>query len=312
MKTATSTWVTRSAATLLLSIGPLAMVAHAQSPTDRGTSPPQAPAKGEAEKERISAEQQARKTLDTEAIAAIDETRAALKALDQNKPDDALAAIERASGKINVLVARNPGTALIPVAFEVEVLEGAPQDTNAIRAIAKAAERAVDDRDYPGARVLLQALTSEVRVRTYTLPLATYPLALSDAARMIDQKKTKGAAAVLATALNTLVMIDRVTPLPLVLAQTALEDAQALREKNKDEALRLLAAARNELERAKELGYAGKDPEYAALNSSITEIEKQIKGNSDTTSLFSRLHERVASFFQRLTGTERRSAPAKT
>ena len=76
MKTATSTWVTRSAATLLLSIGPLAMVAHAQSPTDRGTSPPQAPAKGEAEKERISAEQQARKTLDTEAIAAIDETRA--------------------------------------------------------------------------------------------------------------------------------------------------------------------------------------------------------------------------------------------
>jgi NADPH:quinone reductase-like Zn-dependent oxidoreductase len=60
-------------------------------------------------------------------------------------------------------------------------------------------------------------------------------------------------------------VIDRVSPLPIVLAQRAINDAEALRDKDKEAAQRLLAVARNELDRAKELGYASNDPEYAAL-----------------------------------------------
>ncbi|MGC2402164.1 MAG: YfdX family protein, partial [Acidobacteriaceae bacterium] len=66
---------------------------------------------------------------------------------------------------------------------------------------------------------LLYGLTSEIRVRTYNLPLATYPLALTEAARLLDQQKNQDANTVLLTALNTLAIIDRVTPLPLVLAR---------------------------------------------------------------------------------------------
>ena len=264
-------------------------------------------ARPEVEQQRKEAEQKAEKTLDKEAIAALEDTTKAIKAISDNKIDEALAAIERATGKINILLARNPATALIPVALQVEVVEAAPLDLHAIKARAKAAELAVDGKDYPAARVLLDGLTSEIRVRTSNLPLATYPAAMKEAARLLDQKKTKEANTILLTALNTLAVIDLVTPLPLALAQTAIHEAQTLREKDKDKAQKLLAVAKNELERAKALGYAGNDPTYAAMNSSISSIEKQLKGNEDTDSSFAKLKEMVTSFFTKQSDSKRPS-----
>jgi hypothetical protein len=49
-------------------------------------------------------------------------------------------------------------------------------------------------------------------------------------------ESTPTACTVLLIALNTLVAIDRVSPLPLILAQTDIDEAQALREKDKDRA----------------------------------------------------------------------------
>jgi hypothetical protein len=262
------------------------------------------------EKQRQQAEQQAAQTLDKDAMAAIQEAQNALKALEQNKPDDALPALERASGKINVLLGRNPATALLPVKLEVEAIDAAPQDTRAIKALARAVEDAVKENDYPKARVLLQGLISEIRVRTYNLPLATYPLAIRDAARLIEQKKINEAKAVLQTALNTLAVIDRVTPLPIATAQLAINDAQAQRDKDKQKAEQLLAVAKAELERAKELGYAGKDPEYQALNQAISDIERQLKGNENTDSAFAKLKEKVGSFFKRQSESEKKAEVA--
>ena len=262
-------------------------------------------ARPEVEQERKQAEEKAQQTLDKEAIAAVDETTKAVKAIAENKKDEALATIERAIGKINVLLARNPATALIPVSTAVEVIEGAPLDLKTIRARAKAAEDAVEDKDYPTARVLLDGLTSEIRVRTSHLPLATYPTALKEAARLVDQNKSTEARNVLLTALHTLVEIDHVTPLPIALAQAAINEAQALRDKDKAKARQLLALARNELNRAKELGYAGKDPTYSAIDKSIANIENQLRGNEDTASTFAKLKESVSNFFNKFSDTRR-------
>jgi len=197
-----------------------------------------------------------------------------------------LAAIEQATGKINILLARNPATALIPVSLEVEVIDAAPHDSKAIAEIAKNASKAVDDKNYPAARVLLYALTSEIRVRTYNLPLATYPAALQEAAHLLDQKEPLEASKVLLTALDTLMAVDRVTPLPLFLAREAIEQAKAKSRTDKAMAQTLVETAKKETERAKELGYAGRDPEYVALNTDISNLEKQLKGNEDATSVF--------------------------
>ena len=69
--------------------------------------------------------------------------------------------------------------------------------------------------DFPAGRILLYHLTSELRVRTFNLPLATYPDALKQAARLLDEGKNSDASGTLQTALNTLVVIDHVTAIPL-------------------------------------------------------------------------------------------------
>jgi hypothetical protein len=88
---------------------------------------------------------------------------------------------------------------------------------------------------------------------------------LKDAARLLDKKQTKEAGTELLTALNTLVIIDHVKPLPIVLAQSAVDGAEAVSKNDKNAAQILLATARNEVERAKELGYAGADPDYVGV-----------------------------------------------
>lgn len=293
----------------------LAISAPAQSqdpagaPADRAQI--QAQAQPEIDKHRNEAQQQAEKTLDKDAINAIQETEQALKAISDGKIPAALAAIERATGKINILTARNPATALIPVQLTVEVIDAAPLDLAAIKALAGRAEDLVEDKDYPGARVVLQGLVSEIRVRTHNLPLATYPIAMREAARLLDQNKPQEAKAALKIALNTLLVIDRVIPLPLALAEEAIIEAQTQRDKDKVMAQRLLATAKNELERAKELGYAGKDAEYASLNTAISDLERQLGGNSDTGSAFARLKEKVSSFFKRQSESEKRAEVAR-
>jgi hypothetical protein len=264
------------------------------------------------EQQRQEQQQQADKSLDRDAMAAIEETQNALKAIDANKPDDARSAIERATGKISILTARKPATGLLPVDASVQVIDTAPLDIKEIRRIGKAAENATDDKDYPAARALLQGLISEIRLRTYNLPLASYPLALREAARLMDEKKPEEAKATLLTALHTLVVIDRVTPLPLLTAQVAISQAQEQRDKDKSQAESLLAVAKHELACAKELGYAGKDPEYVALNQAVEDVQKQLKSGNDVTSAFARLKDGVASFFKRQSDSSKGTESART
>ncbi len=256
-------------------------------------------ARPEVEKQRKQSEEDAKKELDQDAQAAIDQTRKAVNAIAQNKTDEAISAIEQATGKINVLLARNPSTALIPVDLAVEVIDTAPQDTQAIIEIGQDASRALDDKNYPTARALLYRLMSEIRVRTFNLPLATYPDALKEAARLLDQKQPDQAKNVLLAVLNTLVVVDRVTPLPLLLARDAINQAQAKSQQDKKTAQALLETAKSQVERARELGYAGKDQEYAALNNQISTLEKQLKGNGDLTAAFSSLKQKVGAFLKR-------------
>jgi YfdX protein len=175
------------------------------------------------ETQREEARKEADKILDKEAIAAIEESQRAMDAITANTIGEALSALERASGKVNVLLARNPATALIPVSQEVVVFDTAPEHIDAIVEIGDAADEAIAFGDFPAARALLYGLMGELRVRTYNLPLAPYPAALTEAARLLDQKKREEARIVLVAALSTLVAADRVTPLPLLVAREAIK-----------------------------------------------------------------------------------------
>jgi hypothetical protein len=136
-------------------------------------------------------------------------------------------------------------------------------------------------------------------VRFYHVPLATYPVALQEAARLLDQKRIDEAGAVLLVALNTLAIIDQVTPLPTLLARQAVNAAQAHVQKDKDAAQGLLELAQHELERGMELGYARGDEDYLASLEEIKKLRKQLKANEDTSSPLAKLKEKLAALMHR-------------
>jgi hypothetical protein len=281
--------------------------AESCSKAKEGSQTPNTVAASPVEQQRKDAKQEGEKAIDKDAAAALEEAQKAVKAIADGNTDQALAAIERATGKINILTARNPAAALIPVKVEVVIVDLAPKDSRAVRDLSAAARKALSNDDYPQARVLLDRLASEIHVKTYNLPLATYPAAMQTAARLLDEKKTEEAKQALVTALNTLIVTDQALPLPLVEAQGAVKEAQAKRDKDKPAARKLLAAAKDELERAKSLGYANKDPEYASLNQSIADLDKQLGGAESTTSAFANLRENMSTFFDRI--TQKSTAP---
>jgi hypothetical protein len=253
--------------------------------------------RADIEQQREQIAREAENTLDKDAIEVLQQTHNVIKAIEASKHDDAVAAIKRAQKQIELLLQRNSTQVHIPVHVEVAVFDTAPEELSAIIDIAQDASRALDDKDFPSARVLLHSLMSEIRVREYNLPLTTFPTALQEAQRLLEQNKTSEARAVLLTALRTLVALDRVVPIPLLAARAAIKRAQANRS-DAATAQQYLHIADHEVDRARYLGYAGSSPEYTALKDEIAKLEKQLKGEEDLSSVFSELGNRLATFLR--------------
>jgi len=263
-------------------------------------------ARPELEKWRQVAEREAEETLDADAMAAINGTVKAIDAIAAGNTKEALRMIEQATGKVDVAIARNPKLARIPVRTEALILEAAPADMGEIRRLADLAETAMLLEDYPGARSLLDALRSEIRIRTWYLPLVDFPSALRDAATLLDRDREVAGKALLA-ALRTLIASDRVMPIPLLLAQEAVDHAQMLSAKDKVAAQEELDGARFALNRAKTLGYRRQDTEYETLKSQIEILTKQLRGNDDTVSSFEKLIKNLTAFVKRQSERSTRS-----
>ncbi|HZZ38499.1 MAG TPA: YfdX family protein [Acidobacteriaceae bacterium] len=255
-------------------------------------------ARPELERWRQAAEHKAEETLDADAMAAINETVRAIDAIAAGNTKEALQMIEQATGKVDVAIARKPKLARIPVRTEALILDAAPADMGEIRRLADLAETAVLVEDYPGARSLLDALRSEIRIRTWYLPLVDFPTSLRDAAALLDRDR-KAAGKALLRALRTLIASDRVMPIPLLLAQEAVEHAQMLAAKDKNAAQEELDGARFALNRAKTLGYRRMDTEYETLKSQIEILRKQLRGSGDTASSFQKLIQNLTAFVKR-------------
>lgn len=271
----------------------------------------------EIEQERQKATNEAQSSLDQDAIAALEETRNAINAIDQENTQEAVQALERATGKLDILLARYPELALVPVSTQITIIDLAPRDFDLIEPIRDEAKRAVNEEDFSTGRALLHNLVSEIRTSTVNLPLETYPDAIKETARLLHQGKTDEARAVMQLALSTLVVTEQSRPIPLINALTELAAAMALAaqgqdqqnqdQQNRDQVLRLLEDARTQLKLARELGYARRDPEYKELDRAIRDIERQIRAKEKTESPFAKLREKFSSFFNRVSRVNRPS-----
>ena len=237
-----------------------------------------------------------REELLQDAVSALQETENALAALDKKDAKAATAALERATGKLEIVLARNPNLALAPVDVSV-VSYDVLGSVDAVNALRKSAEDALEDGRLQEARHLIDGLASETVVRVSNLPLATYPDAIKAAAVLVAQNKLDEAKAALEAALSTIVIRDVIHPLPLTRASAAIEEARKLAANAQrgagDEARiqRLLTTAREQLRLGQALGYATKD-EMKDLLKTVDEIEDGTKNKGAATSIFDKIRER--------------------
>jgi hypothetical protein len=243
-----------------------------------------------------------RKTLMAEATSALQETQAALKYLDGGKTKDALAALERATGKLNIILARDPKLELAPAGVNV-VTYDFQGGLDAVKRARKRAQDLMDEGRLQEARALLKYLASETVISVSNIPLGTYPDAIKNAVKLIDENKMSDAKRVLQAALNTQVVTESVVPLPVMRAQESLKAAEPLAEKKdrtKEDNERLKASmdqALSQLELAQEFGYGTKG-DFDKLYGQLRTLEEKTADNKFGTGWFANIKDSIGDLMK--------------
>ncbi len=244
-----------------------------------------------------------------ESVEALLLTQKTLVDLAKNQKDLAIKDLEKAIGKLEVVLASKDVPALLPVETRVVVYEYLGDLKTLLKAINEV-KILIAANKLQDARVLLDTLRSELVISTVSIPLATYPDALKLAAKYLHEGKTKEAIEVLETALNTLVETQVVIPLPIIKAEGLIKAASLLAETDREQALKHLEQAKKELVIAQTLGYVStSSTTYKMLKEAIEEIEKEIKGKNPVAKLFEELLNKIKEFKEKAT-KQTSSAPA--
>ncbi|WP_456401688.1 YfdX family protein [Hydrogenimonas sp.] len=231
-----------------------------------------------------------------EAVDAVLLTQKVLVALEKNDVKGAKASLEKAIGKLEVVLAHPNAPALLPIDSSIVASEFTG-DLKTIKSALKATRELLEDGKVQEARRLLDTLQSEIDIVTVSLPLISYPQALKLAAKYLNAGKTKEAKEVLEMALSTLVQSEVVIPLPLLKAEALIGAASKIAKTEKSQALRHLDEARRQLKIAEALGYTSEsDTTYKVLDEAIASVEKEIRGKNRAEKLFEELMAKLKEF----------------
>jgi hypothetical protein len=233
----------------------------------------------------------------TEIVTA---TKKAIKAISDNNFSAAKKQIEIGIGKVESLTALNPELAFAPINFTIETND-LVTDISVIKKVSKTAEEALEEGKIQEARDLLQGLRSDISIKKFKLPIATYPDALKQALVLTKEKKYTEASELLQTTLNTVVIENKTIPLPLLRAERMLEEVDNLMNKDnfkKEDLKVLLENANYEISFAEALGYGKKDKEFKELHEAIKDISSQIMEDSNFTKkdLIKQLKSKLKNF----------------
>ena len=232
------------------------------------------------------------------AALALGEIKSALRALDDVKPDEALAALKRAIGDLGILIACEPDLDLVPVDVDV-IIQDVYTDIETIEKDRLEAMKLLVNGEVQKARELVAKMASEIVINVSNMPLASYYEAIETVVPKIAEGKIPEAKTALQAILNALVQTSHVIALPVERAATFLDRAKALAEKTERsneknlEIASLLDKARKQLRMAEALGY-GKKTDYASYYQNLEEIKKKIAVGSGEKSFFDSLRQSLA------------------
>ena len=238
-----------------------------------------------------------------EAVEAVMLTQKVLVDIAHKDKKSAIKDIEKAIGKLEVILAKKDAPLMLPIDASITAVEFTA-DSSTIKAGLKSVMNLLRVGKVQEARELLNTFQSEIDITTVNLPLASYPKALKLAASYLHDGKLSQAKDVLEMALGTLVTTKVVIPIPLITAEALIHDAQKIAKKDKKQALKHLELAKEELKKAELLGYTSEsDITYKVLEKAIEKVEKEIKGKNKAEKLFEELLEKLKSFKEKATQT---------
>ena len=234
--------------------------------------------------------------LAAEAIESLKFAQQAVVALEHKDAKKATEDLEKALGKLEVILAAKDAPKLLPVNNLIRVQEfvGTAKDVDVIL---KKVKKMLDDGKVQEARALMIPLSSEIDITVVSLPLASYPDALKLAAQYVHDNKLEKAKEVLYIALSTFTEVTEIVPIPLLESADLINVALRIAKEDKERALKYLDAASDALDVAEKLGYVSESATtYKMLHEKIKEVQKEIKGKNKAEKLFESLTEKLKEF----------------
>ncbi len=290
----------------LLAAGAMLFTTTAMAQT--GTNKTQAAGTAKVSKEVKSKTREAatkkRATVIKEAVTALTQTKKAIEALDKKDKQKALDALAVVSGKLDIVIAREPDMANAPIDVRIETYD-LISSVDTIKKAVKTSKKLLDDGEVQQAREILMGLTSEIDVIVTSLPLASYSNGIKAVAKLVDEEKYQEAKASLYDLLSTLVITKNVIPLPILRAEEMLKKAETLaaqknrtKEQNKELAS-LLSDTKTQLEMAEALGY-GTKKDYKTFYKQLKEIEKKTEGGKFGKGFTEKLKNSLKKFKEKI------------
>jgi YfdX protein len=247
------------------------------------------------------------------------ETQKAIVALGNKDTKGATTILQGVSTKLDNLIAKNPGLALVPATVETDMSDFAGTNKDVANVIDEA-EDLLKHGKLQNARGIIAEMASEIRIITTSIPLGTYPAAIKQIIPLIDSGKIDQAAVDLNKVLDTLVVTIEIMPLPVLRAEEMLTVAAELehradlsKEKSREDIQQFTDAAKDQLELAQLLGYGNKD-DYKPLYKEIDAIHKTLFSEKSAAA-WQRVKDEFSAFkdrFKALTDAAKRIGhPAK-
>ncbi len=285
----------------LLLAGP-AMAAEQKKDATAGTA--RTPVEKEVRSSGNKQVSKKREAIIKEAVAALEQTRKALDAIEKKKKQEALDALALVTGKLEIVLAREPALADAPIDVRVEQYD-LYATVDAIKKAVKQVKDLLGDGEVQQARMLLSGLASEIDIVVTSLPLASYAHGIKAVAKLVDDEKFQEASDALHELLSTLVVTRNIIPLPILRAEELLKKADKLAEtggrtdKQNKELASLLDGARDQIRMAEALGYGDKK-EYKKFYRQIKEIKKKTSGGGFGKGFIDELKKSLHDFKEKI------------
>jgi hypothetical protein len=242
-----------------------------------------------------------------EAIESLKYAQSAVINLEHKDAKKATEDLEKAIGKLEVIMAAENAPKLLPIKNVIRVQEFVGTAADVDKTV-KVVKNLLDDGKVQEARALMIPLVSEIDITTVSLPLASYPDALKLAAKYVHDNQLEKAKEVLYIALSTFTEVTDVVPIPLLESADLIAAASRVAKEDKERALKYLDAASDALDVAEKLGYVSESTTtYKMLHEKIEEVKKEIKGKNKAEKLFESLAAKLKEFKSKIiSGNEKK------